>query len=53
MTARPRYSTTSSPTPRPVIDPPEPCEQCRARDLAEDPDMPALARPCTCGEVTR
>ena len=39
--------------PRPVTDVPDPCEQCRARDLAADPDAPNSRHDCTCPEVTR
>lgn len=41
------------PRPRPVVPPPEPCERCRARDLADDPDAPSSRHDCDCAEVTR
>ena len=54
MTARPRYTTmTTTTAPRPVADPPESCEQCRARDLAADPDAPSTRHDCDCTEATR
>jgi hypothetical protein len=41
------YSTMTT-TPRPVTELTEQCEQCRARDLAADPDAPSSRRDCTC-----